>query len=321
MRKYLQCIILVTMCQCAEAQSYHPFPENDAVWTLLELSAPTVRYASYIIQTGDTLINGNSYHKIYREPIYPTGYPFADTGYMGAIRQNVNLMQVYIFLRNDSVERLLYDFSEDTLDAPFPNTIQKFDTTATIYMIGKLHWGYTGVDSTLGYGYTDSNDLDFLGGQFYPVLDQGIGAVRGGLISKVGLFPAPGVNGYSLLEYIFCLYSGDTLIYNGINSSDSTGSGCISLLTAGITALPNGIHLRVTPNPINDYIYIAYNDLPAEHQHYFTVYNLLGQVVLTQPLAPASTTLPCANWHAGIYIWQVTDETGGKLTEGKVVKE
>lgn len=319
MKNTFYIILLLVVANTGFAQAYHPFPEGEAIWTLQDYYTDEIGYFTYIIQTGDTLINGNTYHKIYKEP-HDTTYPFRDTGYLGGLRQNISLKQVYIFLRDDSMERLLYDFSADTINAPFPNTIQKFDSTATIGAIGKTNWGYTGTDSTTAYIYNDTADIYF-GGYFYPSIYQGIGAARGGLISKVGEFAAAGTTDYLLIEYIMCFYNGDTLIYNGLYVPSDPSYDCVSPLTVGITALPNGSHLRVSPNPINDYIYITYNDLPAEHRYYFTVYDLLGQALLTQPLAPASTTLPCTNWQAGIYIWEVNDESGNKLTEGKVVKE
>lgn len=305
-------------------QFYRPFPETDAVWTLLSIhyTAPFPSnsdeyYGSYIIQLGDTNINANTYHKLYRYPFADDSvlpYIFADTGYLGGIRQDTAARKVYVYFRNDSIERLLYDFSVTTIGSPFPNTVQKPQDSAYLEVLDTIHLACG--DSSLSFGYAPGQWLD----QFQPTIIEGVGSVVGGLLEIDSFFIAPGTNDVYLEEEIKCLNTGDTLVwFKGPIPVDST---CVTLLTASVTRLAYyDSHVRVTPNPANDFIYITYSDLPEEHDYYFTVYNILGQPIANQPLAPASTNIPCANWQSGIYLWQVSDESGFKITEGKVVKE
>jgi hypothetical protein len=99
-------------------------------------------------------------------------------------------------------------------------------------------------------------------------------------------------------------------------------------VTTGINNIKeNDVNVTVSPNPCTDNLYLTYTNLPATHQYYFTACNILGQPIAKTPIAPVSPlgdgrgSLPCNTWQPGIYIWQVTDESGERLAEGKVVKE
>jgi len=318
MKNILCAFLLFTAVNNCLGQFYRPFPEGTAIWTILSVQGPPplTLYDSYILQEGDTIIENNSYHKLYRYSYTRdgsdslSGYPFADTGYIAGIRENVNLKRVYIFYNGDTGEKLLYDFSIDTTGAPFPKTVLNWGDTFNLTSADTTTLPYTGV-LTRDFNYWDS-----VTGFAYDIY-EGVGPDVGGL-TRIPNYPPPG-SSVELSEYIICLYSDDAAIYEHY-LDPFPYPDCATMLTLAISALPNGSHLKVSPNPANDYLYITYNDLPAEHHYYFTVYNILGQAVLTQPLAPAGTTLPCASWQAGLYIWEVRDESGNKLTEGKVVK-
>ena len=313
------------------SQFYRPFPEGEAVWTLqsvhidecpLNSNAFTV-YNSYIIQTGDTIFNGNTYHKIYREPFIgpPTGIPysFADTGYVGALRQNISLKQVYVFFKDDSIERLLCDFSIDTIGAPFPNTIQKPDNSAKLIVVDTL-WLVNSNVFTLHFIYSDTV-TNVCGDLIGYEMSEGVGG-GGGLISRAGYFVAPGTSNYLLSEYVSCLSEDGILVaqpYNDTIIASSDSEYCVTSLTAGLTELPGGYHINVFPNPAINEIYIACNDLPGGHQYFYSIVDLLGNKFIQQEIQPAGTNISCNNLTPGLYLWQFTNEQGYKLTEGKLV--
>lgn len=330
MKRILIIATILSVSLTAYPQFYRPFPEGSAIWTLLTENVtpiggpPPYQYqywSSYIIQIGDTIVGNNSYHKIYRYPYsnadldsnFVPAYIFADTGYLGCVRQEVNEQKVFIMKKDSSSEQLLYDFTLDSIGSPFPNTIQKPDDST--FFIGYDTQTVYPATFTVDYGYSDMEN-NF----FEPAIKEGIGAVWGGLVTPVTFFPAPG-SGRQVFEQIMCLYVEDTLVFSYLGGAPIAPPDCATMLTASITALPNGSHLRVTPNPASDFIYLTYNDLPAEHQFNIAVFNTLGQPIAVASLAPASTTLSCANWQAGMYIWKVSDESGDKLAEGKVVKQ
>lgn len=111
---------------CAQTSTYHPFPEGNAFWnvsytqTMCPLGGDACENFS-ITMTGDTMINGLVYHKLF------TPYVYADIsggctqvhfhGYKGAIRQDIPNKKVYYFPPADfTVEQLLYDFTMEVGD-------------------------------------------------------------------------------------------------------------------------------------------------------------------------------------------------------------
>jgi len=317
-----------------DGQFYRPFPEGEAVWTVvsehikycpLDANAFT-QYHSYIIQVGDTTINANTYHKIYREPFInpPNGLPysFADTGYIGALRQNIALKQVYVFLKNDTTERLLYDFSLDSVNSQFPNTLQKQDNAAKLVLVDTFHL-ITPNGFTFRFVYYDTAK-DICGNELAYTVVEGIGSIGGGLITKVGFFNAPGTSNYLIDEYITCFAENGILVEHSsfdttLNSQDSLY--CISTLTAGFTELPGAYHIKVYPNPVADQINISCNDLPSGHQYFYTVFDVLGNIIIHQQIQPAGTVIYSNSLSTGFYCWQVTNEQGIKLTDGKLIKQ
>jgi hypothetical protein len=85
--------------------------------------------------------------------------------------------------------------------------------------------------------------------------------------------------------------------------------------------MPGGYHIKVFPNPAINEINIACNDLPAGHQYFYKAFNLLGKPVIQQEIQPAGTNILCGNLASGLYLWQITDEQGYKVTEGKLVMQ
>lgn len=192
MKKVIIILLLLFSLLKGYSQFYRPFPEGEAVWTIEsqhingcpEGPGWITIYYSYIIHVGDTVINGISYHKIYREPIYnpleqgTMPYLFADTGYAGALRQDIVLKQVFIILKDSSNETLLYDFSVDTLNAPFPNTFSKPDNSSKLFYIDTI-WLISPNAFTLSYLYEDTV-TDICGDGIYYGICEGIGGAGGG---------------------------------------------------------------------------------------------------------------------------------------------
>jgi hypothetical protein len=111
---------------------YHPFPDSSAVWTIqgegcCVTSCPppptpnpviTDHNISYYIQ-GDTIINNTTYHKImhsgsiYHHCLFGSSvnqWQQITPAYIGAIRQDTLLKQVYFLQLSFSQECILYDF-------------------------------------------------------------------------------------------------------------------------------------------------------------------------------------------------------------------
>ncbi|MBA2422523.1 MAG: hypothetical protein H0V61_04790 [Chitinophagales bacterium] len=94
------------------AQTYHPFPENEAVWheEAWGIGCPVIpcEYDQYMY-SGDTVINGYLYHKLYLS--YKFLGQVTQSGYVGFIRQDSLAKKVYYITLGGPYENLLYDFN------------------------------------------------------------------------------------------------------------------------------------------------------------------------------------------------------------------
>ena len=118
MKKILLIIFSTVSLQVySQTNIYHPFPDSNAVWNIAWGGAfsPFTEYYSTMIQ-GDTAIGGLTYHKlvipyikIYGDTssLKPIQYP----GYVGCIRQDTSLRQVYYIPSDSTAEQLMFDFS------------------------------------------------------------------------------------------------------------------------------------------------------------------------------------------------------------------
>ena len=121
MRTFLL-IIIATASLEIQAQSgiYHPFPDSNAVWNWHFYNfyctpfAPIDEEYSYMLD-GDTVVGSYQYHKIVAPfvQVNNTGCgTFNAVGYLGCIRQSILDKKVYCILANDTVEHLIFDFTD-----------------------------------------------------------------------------------------------------------------------------------------------------------------------------------------------------------------
>ena len=110
MKYFLTLLILILITSVGISQENFPFPDSNAIWvnTVYEvvfndttpIPSYELRYVeNYCMNEQDTVINSNSYSKIF----------ICDSAYKGAIRET---NQKVYFIPKDSVQEfLLYDFS------------------------------------------------------------------------------------------------------------------------------------------------------------------------------------------------------------------
>lgn len=131
-RIFLFAVVLLGSGLNLQAQTYDPFPTNDAMWRELHggYQASTCEAYQYVI-TGDTLINGQTCRKLRkRGASYGYDGPNCDLGgqpygfdeYAGAFRNDSAAQKVYFVPPNDPADTLLYDFDlalGDTLPSTY----------------------------------------------------------------------------------------------------------------------------------------------------------------------------------------------------------
>lgn len=104
----------------AQTNIYHPFPEDTTSWVTDLYYSSCMGYCSSIFyeMKGDTIINSQSYNKIYRSDgqffyiIFPAvGASFTACSYIGAIRQDSINKKVFFIDSTMTTDTLLYDFN------------------------------------------------------------------------------------------------------------------------------------------------------------------------------------------------------------------
>jgi hypothetical protein len=136
--------LLISTTSIGQTSSYHSMPDSGAVWNF--------HYTFYCFWTGggvadiyysltvsgDTIINGNTYHKLYRP--YAQSFSVGNCGgvligYNGAFREDTSNRKVYYVPIANSVEQLLYDFNlqvGDTVVGYLQSLISPYDTVQSI---------------------------------------------------------------------------------------------------------------------------------------------------------------------------------------------
>ncbi len=101
----------------AQTSVYHPFPDSNAIWNIefvMQCSFSTDIKKYSILLDGDTLINGQLYHKL-TTPFVQTYSSVScfdiPAGYKGSVRQDTAAKKVFIVPPSTVDEMLLYDFN------------------------------------------------------------------------------------------------------------------------------------------------------------------------------------------------------------------
>jgi len=254
MRKILLSFIFIPIIagQVAWGQTYHPFPDSNAVWNVLEFNTlgsswndsiwnNTFHYGFF----GDTLINSLNYHKLfYNNGLIDSTIELSssNTVYSGAIREEI-LSKIIYYIPKDSIcEGILYDFDLSLHD------------TITI-------WGW----NNLCCNDIDSMLINNLYRKVYYVWSitsmtgdywiEGIGSLRGLLY--------PIYNPISNMKReLLCFYLNDTIVYHTdcsycywpIPSNLYTGGCYHQELYTSLPILNNNYNTKfiIYPNPVTD---------------------------------------------------------------------
>ncbi|MGZ4035193.1 MAG: T9SS type A sorting domain-containing protein [Bacteroidia bacterium] len=295
------------------AQLYQPFPTDSAVWRQQNASWDGDVWDqddyNYFFR-GDTIISGNTYHKIYHTgshteyvtALYPPwtivyGPLSVDSNkYVGGIRED-GLKHVFFFPDTATVtsEQLLYDFNlslGDTLPVTYCNT-----------------------NSYGGIKYVSSIDSVLVGAVYHKCyhISAGPGYMNlGSIIEGVG-------NSSGLLEKILPVFEYEDLLicysHNGAFeyiptlSTPSPTATCELPLLAGINEYKNEKSITIFPNPSSGNLTIRSNltgDINVE------INNLLGEKIVQLILNSSQTSIDLSTFPKGLYFLKAKS---GNITE------
>ena len=109
------------------------------------------------------------------------------------------------------------------------------------------------------------------------------------------------------------------------NGSDTLCKSVFVADTGGIIIVPyfaGSENIRVYPNPASENINFSVTGIPSNSMYVFTLYNMLGQVVICQELLPRpemTVKLNREDLPNGTYFYSVKNNQDKDRIEGKII--
>jgi|AntAceMinimDraft_9_1070365.scaffolds.fasta_scaffold77387_2 hypothetical protein len=231
-----------------QAQQYHPFPEENAFWTVYEFNYNYWDYEIllYTIK-GDTVVNDKTYKKIYQLNDLPNS---SDTLWTlhNLMRQDIDNKKVY-FIRHyqgESTEKLGYDFDVEIGDTVYLPAFDYANIGDSIFEVID-----PGFDSTLlNNGEYRRN---YFYGSIYPGIDldpyviEGVGTQR---------TPFPNLLYYDAFHQsmLYCLEVEGEHIYGDTSPYPLCG------FIVNTNENQQNINITIKSNPCKNYLFITLPD-------------------------------------------------------------
>lgn len=297
MKRIILFLSLTIAINISKGQNYIPFPMDSTIWRVdfyANVGPGCYCYLQYQYFThGDTTINAKPYTKIMKTGAYYCGCgPVNQNGYNGAIRQDTIGKKIYIIQPDSTVEKILYDFNQNVGD-----TIKSVLTESLYASKDAI---ITSIDSIL-IGSVYHREFQIQGSGLNPIqFIEGIGSTLG-LLEPLITFEFWGtlvcVANFGQTIYpdtvISCPFVTDVIKNDNINSV-----------------------ISIYPNPADDNIII---EIPASMNETIFIYNIMGQLLLQQPMQQAKEEINISSLAAGVYFIKVSSSDG--IAVRKFIKE
>ena len=290
-------IVMLFMSVYTDAQQYHPFPEKNAFWTVVEYVPGLDQYKVFIYTIkGDSVINGKHYKKIWKLDYEPDTQ---DTlWYLHSfIRQDTIQKKVWFIRRymDETTEKLGYDFDVEIGDTVYLPAFDYANTGDSGFVVIEPLW-----DSTLlrngeyrrNYSYLDLN------GGFNIDAIEGVGTHR---------TPFPNLFYFDPFHQneVTCHKVNDVYIYG----SDPQPNECGFWLDVKETMAVGTV--KIKPNPCDSYVDILFPDNNNSDLE-IKMINSFGRIVLQQNVSPQTKELRLntSAYSNGIYIIYTSAKNG-----------
>lgn len=249
------------------SQTYFPFPDTNAVWTVL--GAQTTQHTIYAVK-GDSVYNATVYKKYFT--VTDTNLSNAQFTFHALVRQDLTSKRIYGIKKNTTTERVLYDFSlnvNDTLsvysfDFPFTNDKHKIIVTH--------------IDNVL-VNSVSRKRFKVIGTQYLsqPCTPEywieGIGSLN-------GLFNS-GTSDFCITDFNFpillCEKENGILNYVHAPCNSCFASPCLGVGVKEQVNINDEIYLY--PNPANEELNVSFNMQTNIDFNKIFIYNSLGQLI------------------------------------------
>jgi len=287
----------------APAQTYIPFPDSNALWTIHYSPRDDSEFRmQYIaLKFGDTLISGMRYHKLYRS----ADSTITPKDYLGGVREDSSKRVWFLFGYHGTAtqnEMVLYDFSRNAGD-----TLQPSDFN------GRNNWGIpllvSSVDTQLIDGAPHRRlTLTPIG----PTADwytstwiEGVGNGGRGPVFSSGTFPFNGIR-----SDLMCMNQDHRWIYHNPIFPECMYIKGLDVKSSGMCPA-----IQVFPNPVQDLVYI--NNAAGNHH---IIRNYQGQIILDGVASSNRFSLSLKDLASGNYLLQVVNTKGQVLLSQLIIR-
>ncbi len=291
-------IVMLLIPYYTTAQQYHPFPEENAYWTVHEFNQQYYYWNTYIYTVkGDTVINNKPYKKIWQLDDIPGTH---DTlWYLHSFMRQDTLQKKVWFIRrymNETTEKLGYDFDVqigDTVNLP---AFDYGNIGDSIFIVIEPLWDSTKLDNgeyrkNYAFMNLDNSDLD-------PYVIEGVGTQR---------TPFPNLFYFDPYHQsmLFCLE------VNGVQLYGDTIPYSLCDFTVDINEIMPVQTVTVKPNPCDDYVDIRLPD-NNNSEIEMKMINSFGTTVLQRTVSPRikELNLNTTAYKNGLYIIYITTKSG-----------
>ncbi|MDO9184366.1 MAG: T9SS type A sorting domain-containing protein [Bacteroidia bacterium] len=298
MKKIITLIVLTIIINCARGQNYFPLPlDSTIIWRVdfngqdASNACPSCNIPYQYITNGDTIIHSILYTKIkatgwYNCANWSCGFG-VQGGYRGAIREDTIEKKIYFILANDTIEKTLYDFTQnvgDTVNSVLSGFLGPFIIES--------------IDSILiGTLYHKRFNLNYI----YTSLIEGIGSTSG-LLDQLG-------GGIGFGSTLICVSHFNQTIYpNSTTSCDMVNINDIEFIKS-----------TVSPNPFNESFEIKLSKPFGNTE--LIIYDLLSRQQFKKNYnRMESIKVVRNNLPNGIYFYQLVSENK-VIATGKIIAE
>lgn len=295
-----------------EAQEYQyvPFPDSNAVWSVVfaELDPETnwleqkYTYNKYALFNEDTVVSGIKYHKLFHS--HTANILPHNSICIGGIRED-SFKRVWFNKWNKTVaeknhinendELLLYDFSISHGDTLWKDR-------SHIFMPGNPYLTLRDIDTI---NINSSLRKVFIFNELYnPSWIEGIGNTMG-LITMMDDFLSEG-----MVRILICMHQDDTLLYY----NDRYGSCIPQFVLNGLPFIYDS-EIKIYPNPASGGA-VCFESFDCET---FELYDPRGQLVMEKNIkGQHSLNLDISEFKAGVYLYRFTKK-GMVTSPGKLI--
>jgi hypothetical protein len=276
-------VLAAAVIKIGYGQVYVQIPVENAIWSEYYLVYDNINpeiYPYYLIESGDTVINNLTYHKIVKSN--DTIIDFSEDSYTGCFREDLN--KAVYFLPQDSInEVLMYDFSKQVGDTVIIPTSPLWKYEALFLIIDNIDSVEIQGNFRKVFHFTEwlTNDLFWI---------EGIGSNMGFLYSfySYGIGEGPELN---------CFTHDDIFIYQ---NPESWLNSCFVFTEVEDQKYIES-EMEIFPNPASSFITITTpQGKPIEEA---TIYNHLGQKALVA--VPVNNTVDVSTLTPGIYFVEI----------------